>query len=80
MKNKFEKVGALDKFNEKEVQDLIANSIEDATSLSKLNSMLVELINIEPTNKVVKVGTSETGTEVNNLIQTENDGLSSLFE
>lgn len=79
-KNKFAKVGALDKFESKEVQDLIKDSNTNEENLSKLNSMLVDLINVDDSIKTFKM-VSEQGTLVNNLIpKSEDDGLSSYFE
>lgn len=78
-KNKFERVGALDKFDSEEVQNLLSNCVTEEGNLSKLNAMLVDMISIENVTKVVKV-VSEQGTEVKDLIQTDGGKLSSLFE
>ena len=79
-KNKFEKVGALDKFESDEVQNLIKDCVSNNESLSKLNEMLVDMITIESNEKIVNVNVSEAGKNVENLIPTEETGLSSLFE
>ena len=61
-KNKFEMLGAIEKFNSKEVQDLLANCVKDKDSLFKLNQMVVELVNLddkkitEKFEKVSKLG------------------------
>lgn len=78
-KNKFERVGALDKFDSDEVQNLLANCVTEEGNLSKLNAMLVDMISVENVTKVVKI-VSEQGTEVKDLIQTDGGSLSSLFE
>ena len=46
-KNKFEMLGAMEKFNSKEVQALLVNCIKDKDSLLALNQMLVELVNLD---------------------------------
>lgn len=79
-RNKFERIGALDKFESDEVQNLIKDCVSNNKSLSKLNEMLVDMIIIEDNEKVVKANVSEVGTDFNNLIPTEDNGLSSLFE
>lgn len=78
-KNKFEKLGAVDKFESQEVQDLIANSYENKENLSVLNSMIVDLISVEGATKVVK-NISEKGKEINDLIPQSKNGLSAYFE
>lgn len=79
-KAKFEKVGALDKFNSNEVQSLIKDCVSNSESLLKLNEMLVDMIFIEDNVKIVKTNISEVGKEIKDLIPTEEEGLSSLFE
>lgn len=79
-KNKFEKVGALDKFESDEVQNLIKDCVSNNESLSKLNEMLVDMICVENNEKVVNTNISEVGTNLENLIPTEETSLSSLFE
>ena len=70
-KNKFEKVGALDKFESDEVQNLIKDCVSNNESLSKLNEMLVDMICVENNGKVVNTNISEVGTNLENLIPTE---------
>lgn len=80
-KNKFEKFDALDRFESEEIQSLINNCISDKKCLSKLNQLVVDMIENEvSTSKVVNINSSQMGTEINNLIPDRDGSLSSLFE
>lgn len=70
---KFEKLGHKEKFNSDEVQGLINNCIEDKDAELKLNSMLVNMIEIKPekAEKVAKRNIVESVSKIFNLIETE---------
>lgn len=53
-KNKFESLGAKDKFDTEEVQSLVNSCVDDTDSLSKLNAMVVNLINLDDSKIVNK--------------------------
>lgn len=53
-KNKFENLGAKDKFDTEEVQLLINSCVDSADSLSKLNAMVVDLISLDDSKIVNK--------------------------
>lgn len=69
-KNKFEKLGARSKFESEEVQALVNNCIKDSESLSKLNLMLVDMINVESKPVIDRV---ENVSKIENLIDIEED-------
>lgn len=64
-KNKFEVLGEVDKFNSKEVQDLLVNCVKDKDSLLKLNQMLVDFVNLDNKKINKKV---ERVSKIENLI------------
>lgn len=67
-KNKFEKLGAKDKYESEEVQNLINNCLKDKESLSQLNQMVVDMLSVE--EKVVRKDIVEPVSKVENLIPT----------
>lgn len=69
-KNKFDRIGARGKFESEEVQNLISNCVADEKAISKLNNMLVDMINVTA-DKVVVNNRIETITKIENLIPTE---------
>lgn len=80
-KNKFEKFDALDKFNSEEVQTLIKDCVTNEKSLSKLNEMVVEMIDVNKHSRVINPKILDSAnSEIEDLIPTSNSGLSSLFE
>lgn len=69
-KNKFEKLGARAKYESTEVQNLLSECITNEESLSKLNQMVVELVNVEivrPSNRFEEIS------KVENLIDCDED-------
>ena len=64
-KNKFEVLGEVDKFNSKEVQDLLVDCVRDKDSLLKLNQMLVDFVNLDNKKINKKV---ERVSKIENLI------------
>lgn len=70
-KNKFEKLGAKDKYESEEIQTLVNNCIKDKDSLLKLNQIVVDMISLD--NKVVQKDIIEPVSKVENLIP-EADG------
>lgn len=70
-KNKFESLGAKEKYESKEIQNLVNNCVKDKESLSKLNQMVVDMIQLE--NKNVKKDIIEPISKIENLIP-EADG------
>lgn len=68
-KNKFDQVGARSKFESEEVQNLISNCIKDEAAVSKLNLMLVDMIQV-PAEKVV-TNRIESISKIENLIPME---------
>lgn len=70
-KNKFEKLGARSKFESEEVQNLIANCIADEQAVSKLNLMLVDMIQVPAVENKVVTNRYEVASKVENLIPTE---------
>ena len=69
-KNKFEKLGAKSKFESEEVQALVNNCIKDSESLSKLNLMLVDMINVDSKPVTDRI---ENVSKIENLIDIEED-------
>lgn len=70
-KDKFEKLGARAKYESEEVQNLVNNCVKDKDSLSKLNLMLVDMINIDNDSKPVV--RTEQVSKIENLIDCEDD-------
>lgn len=70
-KNKFEKLGGRNKFESEEVQNLIGNCINDEQAVSKLNLMLVEMIQVPSIDNKVVTNRYEAISKVENLIPTE---------
>lgn len=79
-KDKFAKFDALDKFKSDEVQNLIKDCVTNEKSLSKLNQMVVEMIDIDKHSRIVKPSISESSDKLEDLIPNQESGLSSLFE
>lgn len=71
-KNKFDNLGASDKFETEEVQVLLKNCIKDKEALLTLNLMVVDLIDTNKlkNNNVVKRPITEKISKVENLIPT----------
>lgn len=69
-KNKFEQLGARGKFESEEVQNLLDNCISDEQSMSKLNTMIVEMITVDSVKTKVKY---ENVAEMDNLLNIEED-------
>lgn len=67
--NKFTSLNAESKFNSNEVQELIKNCVTDDEAKSKLNLILVDLIEIED-KKFMNKSTIEQTTKIENLIPT----------
>lgn len=72
-KNKFEKLGAKDRYESEEIQSLVNNCIKDKDSLLKLNQIVVDMISLD--NKVVQKDIVEPVSKIENLIP-EVDGAS----
>lgn len=74
-KNKFEKLGAKEKYESEEIQNLVNNCVKDKDSLLKLNQMVVDMISLDTKleNKVVKKDIVEQVSKIENLIP-EADG------
>lgn len=70
-KNKFENLGAKEKYESDEIQNLVNNCVKDKDSLLKLNQMVVDMISLD--NKVVKKDIVEQVSKIENLIP-EADG------
>ena len=70
-RNKFEKLGAKEKYESEEIQNLVNNCIKDKDSLLKLNQMVVDMISLD--NKVVQKDIIEPVSKIENLIP-EADG------
>lgn len=68
---KFQAVGAIDKFETEEVQELVKKSLNDAEATLQLNTMLVELVQVktEPENTAIR----EHASRRENLIPTSDD-------
>nr|DAV35962.1 MAG TPA: Putative ATP dependent Clp protease [Caudoviricetes sp.] len=69
-KNKFEQLGARGKFESEEVQNLLDNCISDEQSMSKLNTMIVEMITVDSVKTKAKY---ENVAEMDNLLNIEED-------
>ena len=69
-KNKFEQLGARGKFESEEVQNLLDNCISDEQSMSKLNTMIVEMITFDSVKTKAKY---ENVAEMDNLLNIEED-------
>ena len=64
-KNKFDKLGARDKFETDEVQGLINNCLDDVEAMTKLSNIIFDLVdNIKTEDKVV----AEQPSNIDNLL------------
>lgn len=64
-KEKFDKVGAMDKYNSEEVQSLLSNCIKDKDSLLKLTEMIVDMVDSNERGTGKRI---ETVSKLENLI------------
>ena len=70
-KNKFDKLGARDKFETDEVQGLINNCLDDVEAMTKLSNIIFDLVdNIKTEDKVV----AEQPSNIDNLLDEINTG------
>lgn len=79
-KSKFESLNAKEKFESEEVQGLIKKSLNDSESTLSLNSMLVDLVQVEKkeesnNNKIVK----ELNSKIENLIPKHNQSVEEKY-
>ncbi|MBM7835743.1 head maturation protease, ClpP-related [Clostridium sardiniense] len=71
--SKFNMINASKKFKSEEVQSLIKDAVKDESKKNDLNSMIVDLIQIN-NNKLNKKISIDNSTDMNNLIQIEKNG------
>lgn len=72
-KNRFNKLGANTKFESEEVQNLVNNCVKDEKAMAKLNSMLVELVDISDVEIKTVSDRVEGVSNVGSLIDIEED-------
>ena len=72
-RNRFEKLGAKTKFESEEIQSLVNNCIKDNEAISKLNSILVDLVDISSTEQKSVSNRVENVSNIGSLIDVEED-------
>lgn len=72
-RNRFEKLGAKTKFESEEIQSLVDNCIKDNEAISKLNSILVDLVDISSTEQKSVSNRVESVSNIGSLIDVEED-------
>lgn len=72
-RNRFEKLGAKTKFESEEIQSLVDNCIKDNEAISKLNSILVDLVDISSTEQKSVSNRVENVSNIGSLIDVEED-------
>ena len=72
-RNRFEKLGAKTKFESEEIQSLVDNCIKDNEAISKLNSILVDLVDISSTEQKSVLNRVESVSNIGSLIDVEED-------
>ncbi|HJG96728.1 MAG TPA: Clp protease ClpP [Romboutsia timonensis] len=72
-RNRFEKLGAKTKFESEEIQILVNNCIKDNEAISKLNSILVDLVDISSTEQKSVSNRVENVSNIGSLIDVEED-------